>query len=101
MVVHLRQVLGAGKYDFLSVDHQIVRTFIDAVQVVEVLFELRLPVKQMSHIFPLHQVAAPAQNEVSETGIHRFYAEDIVQGRRLAFVADAGVVHRVRLNVTE
>ncbi len=100
-VVHLGQVLGTGEDDLLAVEHQIVRAFIDAVEVVEVLFELRLPVEQMSHIFPFHQVAAPAQNEVSETGVHRLYAKDIVQGRRLAFVADSGMVHLVHLGVSE
>jgi hypothetical protein len=101
VVVHLRQVLGAGKYDFLSVDHQIVRTFIDAVKVIEVIFKLRLPVKQMPHIFPLHQVAAPAQNEVSETCVRRLYAKDIVQRRRLPFVTDAHMLSSVHLCVAE
>ena len=100
-IVHLRKVLRTGKYDFLSVDHQIVRTLIDAVQVVEVLFELRLSVEQMSHIFPLHQVAAPAQNEVSETGIRRLYAKDVVQRRRLSLMTDARMLCFIHLCVAE
>ena len=92
-VVHLREVLRAGEHDFLSVQHQVVRTFIDAVQFVEVIFKFRLSVEKVPHIFPVHQVPALAENEISEAGDGGCLAKHVALRRSPDLGAYAGVMH--------
>jgi hypothetical protein len=94
-VVHLREVLGAGEHDFLSVQYKIVRTLIDAVEYVEVIFKLRLSVEKVSHIFPVHEIAALAENEISEAGDSGCLAKHVALRRSLDLGTYAGVMHVV------
>ena len=80
---HVGEVFGAATFHqpvadrqvdaLLAVDHQVVRALVDAVQVLEVFFELGLPVEQVAHIFPVLEVAAFAENEVSVSFSLRFF----------------------------
>ena len=87
-VAHLRQVLRAGEHDFLAIQDNVIRALIDAVQNIEVVLVFGLPVKQVADIFPMEQVAALAEDEVSVPFSLRFFgiAEDVRgRGDRPAF----------------
>ena len=90
----LREILGAGQYDLLPVQDNIIRALIGAVQAVESMVQVNLPfcffIKQMSDIFPVQEIFAARQDHVPEAGLLLFFllVGNRIHGRR--FHAQAG-----------
>jgi hypothetical protein len=72
-----RNVFVRGKTEngclIFSVQDNVIRALIDAVQHIEVVLVFGLPVEQVADIFPVDQVAALAENEVSVSFSLRFF----------------------------